>query len=131
MPNEVQNYRALVAGNNAAARAIKALISDALERDATSINVNHVGTGERVEARLRVLGEMTKHGEWPAKAGEDIIAGFRRVGIGPRKPGEVQDGQCDISVPTRGGERIRKRLDMNLMPLVHGSMLTIKVVPLA
>lgn len=132
----MQNIRALVGADDAVAQEIEKLLLDALRQDATFIHLEPVGTASspdpaKVQVRLKAMGVLTHHVDWPVPVGNQIISRLHRAaGIGARRQGEPQHGHCDIAVPTQTG-KIQKRLDMTLMETSSGPALTIKVVRLA
>lgn len=136
MATPAQNYQALVGANDVVAQAIEKLLLDALRHDATFIHLEPVGTATspspvRVEARLKVMGELTAHAKWSATMGKQMVSRLHRVaGIGALTQGGVAHGHCDVAVPTQAGT-IQKRLDMTLMETTSGPALSIKVVRLA
>ena len=126
-----QNYRALIEGQDVVAKAIKTLISDAVARNASDIHLaTHLEDGmEEVVARLRIIGDLEEHRRWPPAVGEAIIQRFRRAGISTSQMVGAQDGQCDITIPTEGGQGSRYDMRLNMVPLRYGLMLTIRLLP--
>ena len=126
----VQNYLDLVDGDDAVASAIKALLTDAVACEATSIEVSTevFEDTEIAQARLRVLGVWTAHDRWPLEVGEGVIARFQQVGTGSSRTAGVPLEQCDVTVPNAGGEGRRFRMRFDLMRTVSGLTLTIKLI---
>ena len=122
-----ENYTKLVAGGDAAAHAIEALITDAVARAASDIHINNEirdGT-EVVSARLRIAGDLEEVALWPTSIGEGVLNRFRQAGIPSSSLVGTFDGEYDITIPNGG------RFDMRLSfaTIRDGEMLTVRLLP--
>ena len=127
----IDNWKTLVqtdAGDRSISQHIEALLARSIAVDASDIHIQTELTEEGnsvVTANLRRLGDLVPHSIYSIDNGYKLINRLKVAGgfdVDPTKP---CDGRYDITIPGSG------RYDLRLagMPLSHGQMLVVRLLP--
>ena len=128
------NWRSLTDGTDEAARAVGTLLADAVAREASDVHLDTqiVAGVEEVIARVRVLDDLVEHNRWDPTVGAAIMYRLRHAAITDPSQLGAHSGQCDITIPSTGGDDShngRFDLRMEVMPLRSGRMLVVRLLP--
>lgn len=127
----IDNWKTLIQtddGDRAVSQHIEALLGRSIAIDASDIHIQTELTEEGnsvVTANLRRLGDLVPHDIYSVENGYKLINRLKVAGgfdVDPTKP---CDGRYDITIPGSG------RYDLRLagMPLSHGQMLVVRLLP--
>ena len=104
------NYERLTAGNDDSARVARALLAEAVARDASDIHIS-VSTVTAADGHnpavvdVRVSGHLERYDSYSSVVGEALVRRFQNITGMPLSVPGASEGTCEITVPSDDGSR--------------------------